>query len=137
VNDQHYFANDLRQMGQDIFASPSVFNYYPPGGEIQIYTPATSIYRANLVAQLMSSYSNPVVQWGPGTTFDLSPFVSLSGSPQTLVDAIDLTLMHGRMPPQMKTILTTAVLNENGGTLRKVQTALYLTLTSGYYNVMR
>jgi hypothetical protein len=137
VNDQHYFTNDLRQMSQDIFSSPSVFNYYPPGGEIQLYTPATSIYRANLVMQLMNQYNATVVNWGPGTTFDLAPFVGLANSPATLVDAIDLTLTHGHMPGPMKSILTTAVQNETGGALRKVQTALTLVLNSGYYNVMR
>ncbi len=144
--DQNYFNWDLVQMGEDIDNAPSVFNYYSPGyvipqsgglggPEFQIYTPYSSVYRDNLVASLFSSYSNPVATNGPGTTIDLTPFMSLASNPATLVDALDFTLTAGLMPPGMKQILVTAVTNEAGGTLRRVQTGVYLILASGYYNV--
>jgi len=145
-NDQNYFSWDLTNMSQDIYNASSVFNYYSPGyvipqsgglggPEFQIYTPYTSIYRDNLVAALFGSYSNPVMTNGPGTTMDLTPFLALAINPATLVDALDFTLTAGTMPAAMKSILVTAVTAESGGNLRRVETGVYLILSSGYYNV--
>jgi hypothetical protein len=62
-----------------------VFNYYSPtfvppgstllGPEFQIYTPDASVYRANMVANLFFSWSNPVLNYGPGTNIDITPYV--------------------------------------------------------------
>ena len=132
-------------MSQDIYQSPSVFNYYRPdfkvpgtgitGGEFQIYTPFTAIYRANFAGSIFSAYATAIQTYGPGMTVDLTPYVSLAATPASLVDAMDMALMRGSMPTTMKSIITTAVQNEAGGSLRRVQTAIYLILTSGYYNV--
>ncbi len=145
VNDQNYFNSDLAALGQDIYNAPSVFNYFSPnyqipgtgltGGEFQLHTPFTAIYRSNQVAGLFASYQNPIQTYGPGTTIDLTPYANLANSPSLLVDALDLALMHGQMPAAMKQILATGVTNETGGSLRRVQTGIYLILTSGYYNV--
>ncbi len=145
VNDQNYFSWDLYNMSQDIFNPPSVFNYYSPrygvpgagitGGEFQIYTPATSLYRDNLVSSLFGNYQASIQTNGPGTTVDLTPYVTLATTPSQLVDALDIALTHGDMPSTMKQILVSAVQAEGGGNLRRVQTALYLILASSYYNV--
>jgi hypothetical protein len=146
MNDQNYFAFDLGNMGQDIFNPASVFNYYSPnygipqttlkGGEFQIYNTYTALYRANLVANFFSNFSNPVQTYGPGTTVDLTPYVALAAtSPTALVNGLDNALTRGVMPAAMKQIILTAVQGETGGTLRQVQTALYLILSSNYYNV--
>lgn len=145
VNDQNYFSYDLMNMGQDLFSSPSVFNYWSPGyvvgsaglkgGEFQIYSPYASVYRVNLVSSLFSAYSGNVQAYGPGFSVDLSALVGLASTPATLVDALDLALTAGTMPSQMKQIVTTAVQNETGGNLRRVQTAIILIATSSYYNV--
>ena len=39
------------------------------------------------------------------------------------------------MPAAMKTIIQAAVTADSRGSLHRVQTACYLILTSGYYNV--
>jgi hypothetical protein len=145
VTDQNYFAGDLSALGQSVFDAPSVFNYYSPGyrvpgigisgPEFQIDTPYTAVYRDNWVSNIFSSYSNPVVTYGPGTTVDLTSYVALASSPAALVNALDLTLTHGDMPSAMKTTLVSAVQAEAGGNLQRVLTALYLILTSSYYNV--
>ena len=75
--------------------------------------------------------------YGPGWSADLSAYVSLANTPQTLVDALDVSLMGGQMPSAMKSIIVTAVQNDNGGTVHRVQTAIYLIASSGYYNVWR
>ena len=137
VNDQNYFSSDLAVMGQDIFNPASVFNYYRPGAEFQIYTPYTSVYRANLVGSLFNAYNNPIQSYGPGWTADISAYVTLASTPQTLVDALDVSLMGGLMPSSMKSTIVTAVQNDGGGNLHRVQTAIYLIASSGYYNVWR
>ena len=145
VNDQHYLAPELANMGQDVFNPPSVFNYYKPGyavpgtplagGEFQIYTPPAAITRANLVANIFNAYQNPVQTYGPGTTIDLTAYVSLAGSPALLADAIDAALFRGKMPSSLKQTITTAIQSDNGGAVRQTQTGIYLALLSGYYNV--
>jgi hypothetical protein len=145
MNIQNYWAWELQNLGQNIFSSPSVFNYYSPsygvegtnllGPEFQIDSPNGAVLRANEVSNLFSSYSNSIQTFGPGTSVDLSPFLHMATTPTTLVNALDLTLTHGVMPSDMKAEIVTAVTGETGGNLRRVQRAVYLILTSGYYNV--
>jgi hypothetical protein len=142
---QNYYSTDLANMGEDIFDPASVFNYYSPnygvpgttlmGGEFEIYSPNNAILRANEVASLFGQYSNPVQSYGPGTTVDLTAFLSLAANPATLVNALDLTLTHGVMPAAMKAAIVTAVAANTNGNLRRAQEACYLILTSSYYNV--
>lgn len=141
----NYYANDLANMGQDVFDPPSVFNYYAPnyivpgttmmGGEFQIFTPNNAVLRTNEVSNLFGSYGSAVQTYGPGTTVDLTPFLPLASNPATLVSALDLTLTHGVMPAAMKSQITAAVAAETNGALRQVQLGAYLILTSNYYNV--
>jgi hypothetical protein len=140
----NYYNIDMINMGEDLYDSPSVFNFFAPsylvpgtsltGGEFQIYTSNNAINRANVVAALFGAYSNPIQTYGP-TTVDLTAYVPLSGSPNTLTDALDLTLTHGTMPAAMKQTISTAILTDNLGSLHRVQTGIFLILTSGYYNV--
>jgi uncharacterized protein (DUF1800 family) len=145
MSNQNYFGWDLVNMNQDIYNPPSVFNYYAPsyvppgstllGPEFQILTPDAAVYRANLAGNLFFSYSNPVLNYGPGTNIDLTPLVGLALNPATLTAALDLTLTHGAMPAQMKQTVLTAVTNDTAGNLSRVETGAWLILTSSYYNV--
>jgi len=153
MSTQDYFEWDLVNMSQDLFNPPSVFNYYSPGyhvagvkqsgvpvtnligPEFQIFSPSNAVWRANMVQGLFGSYSNPVLGYGPGTSIDLTPFVSLAANPTTLVNALDLTLTHGVMPTAMKSYIVAAVTANAGGALSQVETACYLILTSNYYDV--
>ena len=144
VDDTNYFSWDFFNMDQDLFRSPSVFNYYSPlnllqgsgllGPEFQIYTPNTAMYRSNLIANLFNSYSNNINSNGPGTTVDLTPYVNLASTPAVLVDALDNALTNGQMPSQMKQTIVTAVTGA-AGNLRRAQIAIYLIVTSSYYEV--
>jgi uncharacterized protein (DUF1800 family) len=145
MNEQNYYTQELAAMEQNIFNAPSVFNYYAPdyrvpgkplmGGEFQIYSPNNAVARANEVADLFNQYSNPIQTLGPGTSVNLSPFTPLGSDPPRLIDALDLTLTHGVMPAEMKSKLIDAVTIDSRGNLHRVQTACYLILTSGFYNV--
>jgi uncharacterized protein (DUF1800 family) len=145
MSNQNYFTWDLVNLSQDIYNPPSVFNYYSPsfvppgspllGPEFQILTPDAAVWRANMVAGLFFSYSNPVLNYGPGTNLDITPYVALASSPATLVAALDLTLTHGTMPALMKQAIVTAVTDDTNGNLSRVETGAWLILTSSYYNV--
>jgi uncharacterized protein (DUF1800 family) len=145
MTDQNYFPWDLENLGQDLFDASSVFNFYSPayavpgttllGPEFEIHTPNNAIWRANVVRSLFSQWSNPVENYGPGTTVDVTAFVPLAATPSTLVDALDLTLTHGTMPPAMKATIVSAVTADTSPALLKVEDACYLILTSSYYNV--
>ncbi len=145
MTNQNYFAYTLAGLGQDIYNSPSVFNYYSPsfvapgslllGPEFQIYTPNNAIGRSNLIAGLFNAYNNPIQTNGPGTTMDLSGFVPLGSNPAALVDALDFTLTHGAMPAAMKQIVINAVTSDVAGNISRVETAVTLIVGSNYYNV--
>jgi hypothetical protein len=145
MSTQNYFPWDLVNLDQDLFDAPSVFNYYSPtygvpgtpllGPEFEIHTPNNAIWRANIVSSLFSQWSNPLQSYGPATTVDLSPFVPLASAPATLVNALDLTLTHGTMPPAMKSQIVNAITADAGGALQRIEHTCYLILTSSYYNV--
>ena len=140
MNDQNYYASELANMKQDVFSSPSVFNYYQPnyevpgttatsggtlmGGEFQIYSPNAAIVRANEISYLFANWGGSVETYGPGTTVDITPFLPLASNPTTLVNALDLTLTHGTMPAAMKSAIVTAVTANTSGNLRQVQRSL-------------
>jgi len=142
---QDYFGWDLVNMNQDLYNAPSVFNYYSPsfippgstllGPEFQIDTPDSAVYRANMVANMFDSWSTPVLNYGPGTYIDVTPYLALSPNPATLVAALDLTLTHGTMPATMKQDIVAAVTNDTNGNLSRVLTGTWLILSSSYYNV--
>ena len=144
VDDANYFAWDLFNMGQDLFNSASVFNYYSPqfhvganfAPEFQIQSPWTAVYRVNFMDGLFGAYSGSQATYGPGTTVDLTPWMSLAGNPAALVDALDSTFTHGQMPALMKSAIVTAVTGTNQGNLRRVQVGIYLIVTSSFYQVM-
>ena len=145
MNDKNYYHWEMQSMGEDVFSSPSVFNYFAPnfgvpdtsllGGEFQIYSPNNAVVRANEVSTLFSQWSNPLQTFGPGTSVNLAPFLYLASNPAQLVAALDLTLTHGKMPAAMKEAIETAVEGETGGALKRVEKGSYLILTSSYYNV--
>jgi len=135
----------LSTLDQQVFYSPDVFNFYDwdfqvpgtnlQGGEFGINSPNHAVTRANLVTSLFGSFASPIQSGGPGASLNITPYLYLAPSPAKLVDALDLTLTHGTMPAEMKSIIVNAVTEETGGNLRRVQKGAYLVLTSSYYNV--
>ena len=85
-------------------------------------TTTTSSDRARLVASVV-------------TSTDLTTFVNLAGTPESLADALDVAFMCAEMPTQMKQVLTAAIAAETGGNLNRAQLGVYLVATSSEYNV--
>jgi hypothetical protein len=141
VDDANSLTYDASLLGQTIFNSPSVFNYFSPsygipgtslrGPEFQLETPTNAIGRANWANQLLASkYASNIQSFG----IDLTSYVNLAGSPAQLVDAADSALTGGQMPAQMKNFIINAVAGTQGN-LERAQAALYLTAVSSFYQV--
>lgn len=125
------------EMGQKPFYAPSVFNYYSPfyrlpsgplAPEFQLMNSATALVRANAVQSLITRNLDGNVR------LRLTALQALANFPDELVDAVDHALLYGRMPAEMKAVITAAVQATEGNTER-VRTALYLVATSGKYQI--
>ena len=122
-------------MNERILDAPTVFGHYSPlyhipesplfGPEFQIYSTSDAVNRANFFYSLVSQPGsiNPALQ----------PFVQVAGTPSALVDAVDNTLLYGRMLPGTRAAILDALVSENN--TGRVLAALYLTFTSGEYLV--
>jgi len=148
VNDTNNLTNQAANLGQTLFAPPSVFNYFAPGyvippeftpdatllgPEFQLQSPSAAVARANMVNSMV--YGN----LGIGAVIDWSYLTSLGPTPDVLVTCVDYVFMHGRMPGAVRTQILSAV-NAITGTSTAVykaraQAAVYLTVSSAYYNV--
>jgi uncharacterized protein (DUF1800 family) len=148
VNDTNNLTGLAASLGQNLFTPASVFNYYSPyyripsqftpgsslrGPEFQLQSPSSAVARFNVVNSMI--YGN----LGAGAVIDLTPFSGLGGNSQALVDAVNQAFMYGLMPGPVQTELMHAIGAVTGTTaaanLARAQAALYLTVSSSYYNV--
>ncbi len=148
VNDTNNLTGQATSLGQTVFAPPSVFSYFAPGfsvpadftggtavvgPEFQLQSPSTAVGRANMVNTFV--YGG----LGNGAVIDWTALTNLGATPQALVDAVNNAFMYGNMPGAMQTQILSAV-NAIAGTTTAVykaraQAAVYLTVSSSYYNV--
>jgi uncharacterized protein (DUF1800 family) len=138
------------QMGQDLFRSPSVFNYYPPsfpvvplpgivlnGPEYSIQSTSTALARVNFVAEATyhtMPVSSPIRP--TGTWVDLSAFTPLAANPSQLIDALNTLLMHGQASSALLSNVGNAIASMKGASnLAITQRAVYLFGSSSEYFV--
>lgn len=145
-------------LGQSVFNSPTVFNYYPPGyivpgaailgPEFAIMTTGTSIGRANLGNTLVYNQVNVALPNTPeGTSLNLAEMQSLVAADPTnnlLLDTLNKRMMHGTMSPEMRSTIMTAVNSiaisnppTLAETLARARQAIYLVATSSQYQIQR
>jgi uncharacterized protein (DUF1800 family) len=145
-------------MNEDLFNAPSVFNFFPPtarvpgetvlGPEFALFSSLTSLRRANFVNRaILSTIANSGglvgIPAAPpdrplGTSINLSAWDSLAVNPDQLIDALNLLLLHGAISPEMRQSIKNAVSSVAVSNRRlRVQTAIYLILTSSQYQVQR
>jgi uncharacterized protein (DUF1800 family)/sugar lactone lactonase YvrE len=133
------WAGSMLQMP---FASPDVFNFYPPnfqapgtqllGPEFDILTASAVLSRINFVNNLIYT----TVGVGSGTTINISPYISAASSVGGLLALVNTNLMHGQMPSDMyNTLFNTLSLPAFTTAKARAQAALYLTLTSSQFQV--
>jgi uncharacterized protein (DUF1800 family) len=139
-------------LGQDIFRSPTVFNYYPAEFEVPgepnligpvfgIFTTLSAATRANFVYQLVyggSSFAADPPFRPKGTVIDLKTWEKLAATPEQLVERLNCWLLHCAMSQPMKDIILSAV-NAIAATdlPGRARMAVYLTATSAQYQVQR
>jgi uncharacterized protein (DUF1800 family) len=126
-------------MSQNLFFSPSVFNFFPPqnlipqttlnGPEFAIYDTNTSIARVNYIQSII------IGQISSTTKVDLSPVVN-AGTPDQMVAWLNTLFLHGTMSDDYKQSVVTAVTatfaNE---TSNRAKAAIQLVLASSQYQV--
>ena len=133
-----------KAMGQDIFYPPTVFNYFPdsynlPGATLQgpefgIDASSQAIARGNFLNSIIFSQKSSL----PGTTIDLTQLNALAANPSNLVDTLDQTYLHSTMTDSMRTeLVNTLTMIPSNQPAQRTQTALYVLLASGQYQVQR
>jgi len=134
-------------VGQAPIKADTVFNFfkpgYVPGGEMaaagllgpefQLQSPSAAVARANMVNTFV--YGG----LGNGAVIDWTALANLGATPQALVDAVNNAFMYGEMPGTMQTQILSAVNAINGTSAAvykaRAQAAVYLAVSSAYYNV--
>ncbi len=135
---QNIWLWEFTKMGQSPMTPPSVFGFYPMlyrmpksplfGPEFQTYSPTEAVLRGNFIYNLIL---NPN---GSDLKIDRAPFNAVAADPNALIDLANAKLLYGRMPQAMKTSLATAMATATDNNQR-VETVLYLTALSGFYQV--
>jgi hypothetical protein len=136
-------------LDQPVYQPTTVFSYYVPDYEVpgarllgpafQILSTSTTLRRANIANQLIYT-GVPVGTNNPGgTQLDFNALDSLaSGDGSQLVDRLNTLLLHGTMSQPVRAAVLTAVQSINASSPRlRVQTAVYLVVTSPQYDVQR
>jgi uncharacterized protein (DUF1800 family) len=144
--------NSLTPLGQNVFNSPTVFNYYQPnyvvpgttilGPEYGIYTTGTAIGRANLFATYAFNGLTVAAPDRPnGTRINLAEAQAMSAadtSGNQLLDYLNAKMMYGTMSPQMRNAILPAVVAASASNhLTRAQHAVYLIATSSQFQVQR
>jgi uncharacterized protein (DUF1800 family) len=148
ASDGVYLAQQARNLGQDVFRAPTVFNYYPPdyvipgtalfGPEFALQNASTAINRYNFANTLAFGTIAPLstLPGATGTQPNWASLQSLAANPTALMRELNNLLLHGTMPAAMQSALTSAVSAVPAANpLLRAQTAFYLTITSPQYQV--
>lgn len=147
TSDGALLAERGRDMGQYLFYSPTVFNYYQPtyvvpgtailGPEFSIQSTSAAITRANFVNQMVFRTGGPPA----GTVINFTEWQNMASNTTALLNELDRLLMHGSMSSAMRTRITTvidALPNVTAADrLKRAQWAIYLVATSSQYQVQR
>ena len=148
--DGMYFRGQLGGLGQNIFNSPTVFNYYSPehqisngavGPEFEIQNSSTSFNRTNFLNNVLmgNGYApDPSVSNAVGTYVDWAPWQALAATPAALVDKLNWTFASGTLSTSAQKIIVDAVSTVVAtDTLNRAKTAAYLTLNAAQVQVER
>lgn len=142
-----YLPANLRT-GQDVFRSPSVFNFYPPdnvapgtgllGPEFALQSTSTTLARTNLVYSIVYKAMATSADRPKGTWVEFPDLEALAGDPAALVETLNQRLLHGTMSEAFRSIVAERVASvaatDRRGRARK---AVYLVVSSSAYQVQR
>ncbi len=129
-----------REMSQDVFTPPSVFNYFSPffrlmpanipSPEFQIYNPTTALERVNFAYR--ASRNN----LGSSISVPVDHFAAVADDPPLLLTAVSKALMRGGLPADMRASILTALQSTND-TRERARMAIYLVASSSRFSVLQ
>ncbi|MCC6361970.1 MAG: DUF1800 domain-containing protein [Bryobacterales bacterium] len=125
-----------RNMGEDLWFAPSVFNYFSPfyrvngqaAPEFQISTPSVALNRVNFIYRASRNGIGAAVQ------IDLAELERLAFDPPSLVEALNQALMHGAMSAAMKSSIL-AALGATSDVRIRARNAAYLVGSASQFQV--
>ena len=144
---EQFLPQDLR-MSENLFDSPSVFNFFPPGyvvpgekirgPEFAIYSTSTALARTNFAYEVIYHKMSTNASRPTGTWLDLSSLEPLADDPPRLVETLNVLLLHGSISPQMRSTIEASVTQiPTADRLGRVQNAVYLIVTAPQYLIER
>jgi len=129
-------------MNQLPLRPPTVFNFFPPnfaipgpallGPEFNLQTTATAVIRINFVNSFVYG------SIGNGTAVDFTPYATLAGDPDRLLDSLNTLLLHGTMSASARASILAAVKAVPSGpsqNLERANAAIYLIASSSQYQI--
>lgn len=144
----YFFGNS---MGQNMFNSPTVFNFYSPdyivpgtsllGPEFGIRNTGTAIGTANFVNSVSFGFIPVSINAPLGTSIDISEYTTLAQNDPTgnqMLDVLNTRMMHGTMSAAMRSSILAAV-SAVPSTLPDIRAkqAIYLIASSSQYQIQR
>lgn len=148
----------MSEAGQDIWAPPTVFNYFPPdyavpgtdilGPEFALANTGFSFARNNNIFLFTmgggQNFENPTAEapypYVPcGTSIDLSEaetWARIDPSGNTLIEGLNMKMMHGTMSEAMKNKIRPAV-TLNVPIKQRAKQAVFLIASSSQYQIQR
>jgi uncharacterized protein (DUF1800 family) len=151
TSDGVYQRGQLSGMGQNLYYSPTVFNYYSPenqisngklGPEFGIQNSTTAFARSNFIYNMIYTNSfaaDTTVTGSTGTTINWTPWQTLAANPAALVDKLSWTFAAGSLSASAQTTIVNAVnaVTPATDTLSKARLAAYLVLTSSQAQIIK
>ena len=146
-----YIAQIITPMAQNVFYSPTVFNYYQPdyivpgqginGPEFAIMTTGTAVARMNFINTIIFNRVFPGANTTTGTSVNLTEMQELAAADATgeqLLNALNTKMMHGTMTEENKSNIRTAWSQIPASeSLLRARTAVYLLAASSKYQIQR
>ena len=135
-------------LGQPIYSSPTVFNYFPidytipnttlSGPEFGNHNSYTSVQRQNQVYSLVYQgiAADPTVPNPVGTFINTKPYEALAANPAAMVDALNQALMGGTLPASAAQIIVNSVtLVPATNVVERARMAIYQMASSFHFQV--
>jgi uncharacterized protein (DUF1800 family) len=150
TNDGVYTRTQLGGLGQNLFGSPTVFNFYSPdnqissgklGPEFEILTSSNAFARINFINNMVMGNgfaADANVVGATGTSINWAPWQALAGDPAALVDRLNWVFSRGGMSATAQQKVITAVnAVAASDTLNRAKTAAYLVISASQSQVER
>ena len=142
-----YLPSNLR-MGEDIYRSPSVFNFFPPdnlapsgellGPEFAIASTPAVFARANFAFEVVYQKMPTGTNRPKGSWLEFSSWLPQAANPDKLVKGLNRLMLHGTMTPAMRKAIVAAVGQiPVTDPLARVREAVYQVAISPQYLIAR